>query len=285
MSGCPFHGADKQQERLEGEQVHWDQDMSYGQYLDLESLLMCQSPASKEHDEMLFIIIHQVSELWMKLCLHEVYGAARHIGEDNLRPAFKMLTRAARIQEQLIQAWDVLVTMTPADYSSFRDSLGQSSGFQSYQYRELEFLFGNKNADMIEAHRAHPQHYQYLQDVLNSPSLYDLTLQLLNRRGFAIPTSHLERDWSQGYEASPDIEAAWAEIYGNTEKHWDLYELAEKLVDVEFNFQRWRFSHMKTVERIIGYRMGTGGTSGVNYLVKALDLQFFPELWSVRSSI
>ncbi|MBV1789106.1 tryptophan 2,3-dioxygenase [Marinobacterium sp. D7] len=283
--GCPFHQSSQRQVRLDDEQVHWDQEMSYGQYLGLETLLMCQTPLSAEHDEMLFIVIHQASELWMKLCLHEAYGAAEHIRQDNLRPAFKMLSRIARIQEQLIQAWEVLVTMTPADYASFRDALGQSSGFQSYQYRELEFLLGNKNADMIEAHRAHPKYYDRLQSVLNAPSLYDLTLQLLHQRGFHIPASHLQRDWARPYSASAEVEAAWSEIYRNTAAHWDLYELAEKLVDMEFNFQRWRFSHMKTVERIIGYRRGTGGTAGVNYLVKALELQFFPELWSVRSSI
>ncbi|MDN3554517.1 tryptophan 2,3-dioxygenase [Halomonas maura] len=275
----------KRQVDLEGERVHWDQDMSYGQYLGLETLLDCQHPRSSQHDEMLFIVIHQASELWMKLCLHEAHGAAEHIRRDALRPAFKMLTRVARIQEQLIKAWEVLVTMTPADYSSFRDELGQSSGFQSYQYRELEFLLGNKNARMIEAHRAHPGHYAHLKAVLQAPSLYDIVLQRLAARGFTIPASHLERDWAEPYAASPEVEAAWAAIYRDTTTHWDLYELAEKLVDLEYNFQKWRFSHMKTVERIIGYRRGTGGTAGVNYLVKALDLQFFPELWSVRTSL
>lgn len=270
---------------VDNEAIHWDQDISYGQYLDLEALLACQNPASDEHDELLFIVIHQVSELWIKLCLHEAHGAAKHIQADNLRPAFKMLSRVSRIQEQLIKAWEVLVTMTPADYASFRDSLGQSSGFQSYQYREIEFLLGNKNAKLIEAHRSKPNHYQKLQEALNSPSLYDIVLQLLGRRGFSIPESKTQRDWSVPYTASSKVEAAWTEIYRNSEHYWDLYELAEKLVDVEFNFQRWRFSHMKTVERIIGYRRGTGGTAGVNYLVKALDLQFFPELWSVRTTI
>lgn len=270
---------------VDNEAIHWDQDISYGQYLDLEPLLACQNPASDQHDELLFIVIHQVSELWIKLCLHEAHAAAQHIAADNLSPAFKMLSRVSRIQEQLIKAWEVLVTMTPADYASFRDSLGQSSGFQSYQYREIEFLLGNKNAKLIEAHRAKPQHYQKLTEALNSPSIYDVVLQLLGRRGFAIPADKIERDWSIPYSPSSEVEAAWMEIYRNSEKHWDLYELAEKLVDVEFNFQRWRFSHMKTVERIIGYRRGTGGSSGVNYLVKALDLQFFPELWSVRTSV
>ncbi|MCB8890056.1 tryptophan 2,3-dioxygenase [Vreelandella malpeensis] len=270
---------------VDGEAIHWDQDLSYGQYLDLEPLLACQNPASKEHDELLFIVIHQVSELWIKLCLHEAHGAAANIDADDLSPAFKMLSRVARIQEQLIKAWEVLVTMTPADYASFRDSLGQSSGFQSYQYREIEFLLGNKNAKMIEAHRERPKDYQKLQEALAAPSLYDVTLKLLARRGFAIPAEKIERDWRDPYTACPEVEAAWAEVYRHSERHWDLYELAEKLVDVEFNFQRWRFNHMKTVERIIGYRRGTGGTAGVNYLVKALDLQFFPELWSVRTSI
>ncbi len=275
----------KRQVDLESEGIHWDQDMSYGQYLALERLLDCQHPVSDQHDEMLFIIIHQASELWMRLCLHEAHGAAEHIRQDNLRPAFKMLTRVARIQEQMIKAWEVLVTMTPADYMSFRDELGQSSGFQSFQYRELEFLLGNKNARMIEAHRGHARHYAHLKAALQAPSLYDIVLQLLARRGFDIPEGHLERDWSEPYVASPEVEAAWAEIYGDTAQHWELYELAEKLVDLEYNFQKWRYSHMKTVERIIGYRRGTGGTAGVHYLVKALELQFFPELWSVRTSL
>ncbi|MGQ7248391.1 tryptophan 2,3-dioxygenase [Halomonas sp. V046] len=270
---------------LANESVHWEQDLSYGQYLDLDALLGCQQPRSSEHDEMLFIVIHQTSELWIKLCLHEAHGAAAHIRDDNLRPAFKMLTRVARIQEQLIKAWEVLVTLTPSDYMSFRDSLGQSSGFQSYQYRELEFLLGNKNAKMIDAHRGHPQHYDRLAQVLNEPSIYDITLGLLRRRGFAIASDVTERNWAHPYVASDEVEKAWATIYRDTASHWDLYELAEKLLDLEYNFQKWRFSHMKTVERIIGYRRGTGGTAGVKYLVKALDLQFFPELWSVRSSL
>ena len=265
--------------------IHWQQDMSYGQYLQLEPLLGLQQQRSDQHDEMLFIVIHQASELWMKLCLHEAHAAAAQIGQDNLRPAFKMLTRIARIQQQLINAWEVLVTMTPADYSAFRDNLGQSSGFQSYQYRELEFLLGNKNAKLIEAHKGHPDHYQHLQAVLKAPSLYDICLQLLKQRGFAIDSSILERDASEPYISHPSVEAAWLQVYNNTEQYWDLYELAEKLVDLEHHFQQWRFNHMKTVERIIGYKQGTGGTAGVHYLQKALSLQFFPELWSVRTSI
>ncbi len=267
------------------ESIHWDQDISYGDYLGLKSLLNCQTGRSKEHDEMLFIVIHQVSELWIKLCLHEARAACNLIAADELRPAFKMLTRIARVQEQLVSAWDVLVTMTPADYASFRDSLGQSSGFQSYQYRELEFMLGNKNAKLIEAHRSNPSHYQHLQSVLDSPSIYDATLQLLAKRGFDIASSQTDRDWSEPYEAHDSVEKAWHKIYSDTESYWDLYELAEKLVDMEFHFQKWRFSHMKTVKRIIGFKSGTGGSGGVSFLVKALDLQFFPELWAVRTEI
>ena len=267
------------------ENIHWQQDISYGQYLGLESLLEQQNPLSDAHDEMLFIVIHQASELWMKLCLHEAHGASQLIAQDTLRPAFKMLTRVARIQQQMVNAWEVLVTMTPADYASFRDSLGQSSGFQSFQYRELEFLLGNKNVALIEAHKNHPKNYQHLNNVLNSPSLYDVCLQLLKKRGFDIPLGQIERDWKQPYTANKQVEAAWQKVYEDTETYWDLYELAEKLVDLEYHFQQWRFNHVKTVERIIGHKHGTGGTSGVGYLKKALSLEFFPELWSVRTSL
>ncbi len=265
--------------------IHWQQDMSYGQYLHLDALLDLQHPLSDQHDEMLFVVIHQASELWMKLCLHEAHAAAQQIQADNLRPAFKMLTRVARIQQQLVNAWEVLVTMTPSDYSSFRDSLGQSSGFQSYQYRELEFILGNKNAALIEAHKNHPLHYQHLQNILQAPSLYDICLQLLSSRGFHIDADILERDVSKPYQANKSVEQAWLKVYQNTEQHWDLYELAEKLVDMEHHFHQWRFNHMKTVQRIIGFKTGTGGTAGVSYLQKALALEFFPELWSVRTSI
>ena len=270
---------------ISDENIHWQQDISYGQYLGLESLLEQQNPLSEAHDEMLFIIIHQASELWMKLCLHEAHGAARLIAQDDLRPAFKMLTRVARIQQQMVNAWEVLVTMTPADYASFRDSLGQSSGFQSFQYRELEFLLGNKNAALIEAHCHYPKNYQHLNKVLNAPSLYDVCLQLLQKRGFDIALEQTQRDWSQPYLSNKQVETAWQKVYQDTDTFWDLYELAEKLVDLEYHFQQWRFNHVKTVERIIGHKHGTGGTSGVGYLQKALSLQFFPELWSVRTSL
>jgi tryptophan 2,3-dioxygenase len=270
---------------ISDEKIHWKQDFSYSQYLALDNLLELQNRRSDQHDEMLFIIIHQASELWIKLCLHEAHGATRLIIADNLRPAFKMLTRVVRIQEQLINSWGILATMTPTDYISFRPALGQSSGFQSHQYRELEFLLGNKNAQMLEAHVDHPANLEHLQKILQQPSLYDTCLQLLSKRGFAIPASHQQRDWSQPYTTNIAVEQAWSTIYSQTEKYWDLYELAEKLVDVEYKFQQWRFNHMKTVERIIGYKRGTGGTQGVHYLQKALALQFFPELWSVRTAI
>ncbi|HEX7116730.1 MAG TPA: tryptophan 2,3-dioxygenase [Steroidobacter sp.] len=272
---------------LSDEQVHWDlgESQSYGQYLKLEQILSAQRPISVEHDEMLFIIIHQASELWMKLCLHELTAALEHIRRDDLGPSFKMLARVSRIQAQLVQSWDVLATMTPADYSKFRNHLGHASGFQSYQYRMLEFLIGNKNARMIEVHRRDPANYEALNRILHSPSIYDESLRLLSRRGFEIPAEYLDRDWSQPYVPSKQVAAAWLAVYHNVQEHWDLYELAEKLVDLDQKFQLWRFSHMKTVERIIGYKRGTGGTSGVAYLNKALELRFFPELWTIRTSM
>jgi tryptophan 2,3-dioxygenase len=272
---------------LEGEDIHWDlgESKSYGDYLQLAKLLGAQSPLSQQHDEMLFIVMHQVSELWMKLCIHELLAAVEHVRRDDLGPAFKMLARVSRVQIQLAQSWDVLSTMTPADYSAFRDALGKSSGFQSFQYRTLEYLIGNKNPAMIEVHRRTPEVYAQLREALHRPSLYDESLRLLARRGFAIPAEVIDRDWSLPYVENAEVLAAWLEVYRNVEQHWDLYELAEKLVDLDQRFQLWRFAHLKTVERIIGYKRGTGGSSGVSYLAKALDLRFFPELWSVRTSM
>ena len=267
------------------EEIHWDPDLTYSGYLSLDALLECQNARTDSHDEMMFIIIHQASELWMKLCIHEILGAMREIEKDNLGAAFKMLSRVSRVQGQLRQSWAVLSTMTPSDYLSFRDDLGQSSGFQSFQYREIEYALGNKNAALMEVHRSNPTRYKRLEAVLNAPSFYDLCLQHLDRQGFDIPDAYLQRDWSQPYVPSARVEAAWAQVYASTDEHWQQYELAEKLVDLEHEFQMWRFSHMKTVERIIGYSRGTGGTSGVSFLKKALDLQFFPELWSVRTRL
>jgi len=268
-----------------GDHFHARPDMSYGRYLDLDRLLGAQHPLSPEHDELLFIIIHQSSELWMTLCVHELKAAREQIRRDELGPAFKMIARVAQVQRQLIQSWDVLTTMTPADYARIRPYLGQSSGFQSWQYRQLEFMLGNKNATMIQVHRGDPPVHAVLTTMLAEPSLYDESLRLLARRGFAIPADRLDRDFSQPYQAHPAVEAAWRAVYRDTGRHWDLYELAEKLVDLEMRFQQWRFNHMKAVERIIGYQPGTGGTSGVKYLVKALEISFFPELLSLRTSL
>jgi tryptophan 2,3-dioxygenase len=272
---------------LSDEQVFWDlsNSLSYGQYLNLDKLLAAQHPLSYQHDEMLFIVIHQVSELWMKLCLHELTATVDCVRRDDLGPTFKMLTRVSTIQHQLLQAWDVLATVTPYDYSAFRNSLGRSSGFQSAQYRMLEFLIGNKNADTIEVFRADPPTYELLERALRSPSLYDEVLRLLSRRGLNVPSEAIDRDFSQPYQASKQVAAAWLSVYHNSVKDWDLYELAERLVDLDYKFQLWRFAHVKTVERIIGYKRGTGGTSGVSYLTKALELKFFPELWTIRTSM
>ncbi len=272
---------------LSDEQVYWDlgESKSYGQYLDLDRLLAAQHPLSFQHDEMLFIIIHQASELWMKLCLHELGSAREHIRRDELGPVFKMLERVSRIQQQLVQSWDVLASMTPADYSAFRNYLGKSSGFQSCQYRLLEFTIGNKRAEMIEVFRKEPDNYAALQRALASPSLYDESLRLLSRRGFEVPAAYLDRDWTQPYSPSKQVAAAWLAVYHSVDDHWDLYDLAERLLDLDHKFQLWRYSHMKTVERIIGYKRGTGGTGGVSYLAKLLELQFFPELWSIRTAM
>ncbi len=267
------------------EGVRWDLSdaMTYGGYLGLPKLLDAQHPQSEEHDELLFIVIHQASELWMKLCLHELRAAVTHIRADDLKPAFKMLSRVGRIQTAMIQSWEILATMTPADYGRFRDALGSSSGFQSWQYRQIEFLLGAKDARAIEVHRCDPEIAAALDVALTEPSLYDESLRLLARRGFAIPENHLRRDFREPYVANSEVEAAWAAIYRNVDQYWDLYELAEKLVDVEYRLQQWRFSHMKTVERIIGFKRGTGGSAGVSYLVKALERSFFPELLSLRT--
>lgn len=261
------------------------QDVTYSSYLDLDRILAAQHPASDAHDEMLFIIVHQASELWLKLCLHELTEARAHVAADDLRPAFKMLARVARAQGQLIQSWDVLSTMTPHDYSTIRPHLGSSSGFQSWQYRMMEFMLGGRNPDMIALHDSTPQIARSLREEAARPSLYDEAIRLLARRGFAIDPAVTERDLTAPYAHSNSVEAAWAAIYRAPNDHWDLYELAEKLVDLEYHFQRWRFGHLKTVERIIGFKTGTGGTPGVPYLAGVLKNAFFPELLSVRTAI
>ncbi|NTZ43692.1 tryptophan 2,3-dioxygenase [Altererythrobacter sp. SALINAS58] len=260
-------------------------DVTYASYLDLDRILSAQHPASDAHDELLFIVVHQASELWLKLCLHELRAARQGIIADDLRPAFKMLARVARAQNQLIHSWEVLSTMTPHDYSRVRPFLGTSSGFQSAQYRLMEFMLGGRNPDMVTMHEATPEVAEELRAELDRPSLYDEAVRLLSRRGFAIPKKVLNRPTGEEWRASDAVEAAWAQIYRRPEDHWDLYELAEKLVDLEYHFQRWRFGHLKTVERIIGFKRGTGGTAGVGYLAKVLEQTFFPELLSVRTEI
>jgi tryptophan 2,3-dioxygenase len=272
---------------LSDENIHWDLkgSMSYGDYLGLDKLLACQHPRTGEHDETLFIIMHQASELWIKLCLHEIEGAIRQIRAGDLGPAFKMMSRVARVQANLIQSWEILSTMTPFDYSSFREALGKSSGFQSYQYRMLEFRMGNKNRQMAAVFDSDKRIARLVNAALSEPSIYDEALALLSRRGFPVPQEKLKRDFAEPYETDARVTDAWRLVYRDVETHWDLYELAEKLVDLEYRFHLWRYSHMKTVERIIGAKPGTGGTSGVAYLQKALGLRFYPELWDVRTEI
>jgi tryptophan 2,3-dioxygenase len=272
---------------LSDEPVHWDlgSSQSYGEYLHLDLLLQAQQPLTAEHSEMLFIIAHQVSELWMRLMRHELTAVMGCVRRDELDPSFKMLARVARVQTQLLAVWEVLSTMTPFDYTAFRNALGRSSGFQSYQYRLIEFLLGNKTAELIEVHKREPKIYELLTRTLQAPSLYDEVLRLLSRRGYEVPQELLVRDFTQPYSASKPVTAAWLSVYHNAEKDWDLYELAERLVDLDHHFQLWRFHHMKTVERIIGYKAGTGGTAGVSYLAKALRLRLFPELWEMRTSM
>ena len=260
-------------------------EMSYGDYLALGQVLSAQHPISDHHDEPLFIIQHQTSELWLKLILHELNGARAAIAADRLDPAEKMMSRVARIFMQLIQAWDVLSTLTPSEYMEFRDLLGESSGFQSHQYRAVEFILGNKNASLLRPHEHRPEIHAGLHALLVEPSLYDAVQQLLKRRGFAVSEAHLTRDLTRPYASDPSVEEAWLTVYRDVDRYWDLYHLAEKLVDFEQAFRNWRFAHMTTVARIIGYRRGTGGTSGVNYLESVLKVRLFPELWDVRTRL
>ena len=272
---------------LSDEPIHWElgSSLSYGEYLHLEKVLDAQKPLSVEHDEVMFIIVHQTSELWMRLMLHELNAALECIRRDDLDPTFKMFERVSRVQTQLISTWDVLSTLTPFEYSAFRNALGRSSGFQSFQYRMLEFLLGNKNADMIKVHTRDRAAYEALERALDAPSLYDEVLRLLSRRGYGIPDDYLTRDFREPYRPSKEVAGAWLGVYHNAKKDWDLYKLAEGLVSLDQNFQLWRCHHLKTVERIIGYKPGTGGSGGVSYLAKALELKFFPELWQVRTSM
>ena len=269
--------------RAEGAEMNFDGRMSYANYLHLELVLSAQKPLTGAHDEMLFIIQHQTSELWMRLAIHELTAARKSIAADDLAPAMKMLARVSRIFEQLNTAWDVLRTMTPSDYTHFRNKLGQSSGFQSWQYRLIEFALGNRNHAMLQPHAHDPQISGHLQGELKMLSLYDEVLHFAARKGIAIPNEVLSRDISQSHQFNEAVMAAWQVVYEMPEGHWQLYELAEKLVDLEDYFRRWRFNHVTTVERVIGFKRGTGGTGGVSYLKRMLEIELFPELWRVRT--
>jgi len=268
-----------------GAKLDFSADMSYGDYLHLDQVLNAQHPLSPDHNEMLFIVQHQTSELWMKLMLHELRAAIAHIAADRLAPAFKMLARVSRIMEQLVHAWDVLATMTPPEYSAIRPYLASSSGFQSWQYRCIEFSLGNKNAAMLRPHEHRPDLLAQVRAAYEAPSLYDEALRLLARRGLPVPASHVQRDWTQPYPASDEVEAAWLVVYRAPDAHWDLYQLGEELTDLEDAFRLWRFRHVTTVERVIGFKRGTGGTGGVSYLRRMLDVVLFPEIWKLRTDL
>jgi tryptophan 2,3-dioxygenase len=270
---------------INGEKIEWDNELTYNSHLQTERLLSAQIGVSGKPDETLFIIIHQTMELWIKLCLHELGIVIEYIKKDQLSKSFKTFDRIAAIQRHMIQSWEILATLTPHDFLTFRGYLRKASGFQSHQYRELEFLLGNKNKDLTVVHRDNKPVYEQLMKVLNAPSLYDETLKLLSKKGFVVPSKAIDRDWSEPYQSSPEIEEVWRLIYEDTEKYWELYMLAERVTALEYYFQEWRFKHMKTVSRVIGYSKGTAGSSGVDYLVKALNLSFFPELWSMRTKL
>ncbi|MDF1601042.1 tryptophan 2,3-dioxygenase [Mesorhizobium sp. YIM 152430] len=272
-------------ETPDGAETDFARRMAYGDYLRLDAILNAQTPLSKSPDEMLFIIQHQTSELWMKLAIHEMRAAMDAIARDDLQPAFKMLTRVARIFEQLNSAWDVLRTMTPSEYTRFRDDLGQSSGFQSWQYRAVEYLAGNRNLAMLKPHAHAEKRVGPLEEILVKPSLYDEAIRLLARNGFDVGAEVERTDWREKRPESDKVMEAWKTVYRDPERWWLLYELAEKLVDFEDYFRRWRFNHVTTVERIIGLKRGTGGTAGVSYLRKMLDVELFPELWKVRTEL
>lgn len=287
MTGCPMH-VTSDGERIvleEAAQLDFSAKMSYGDYLQLDKVLSAQNPQSEEHDEMLFIVMHQVSELWMKLLLAELREAISDVRNENLSPAFKKLARVSRIMEQLVHAWDVLSTMTPSEYTAFRPHLMQSSGFQSWQYRCIEFSLGNKNAAMLQPHAHKENLLNWVTQAYEAPSLYDESLLLMAKQGLHIPESHLNRDWRGAYIRNDEVEQAWLAVYKDPTRYWALYQLGEKLVDVEDAFRLWRFRHVTTVERVIGFKRGTGGTGGISYLRKMLDTVLFPEVWSVRTHL
>ena len=293
MTGCPFQSESGQAEvdstatsQVQGVALlDFSQRRSSGDYLHLDEILNAQHPRSPDHNEMLFIVQHQTSELWMKLMLHELQAAMSCMAQDDLPSAFKMLARVSQIMAQLVHAWDVLATMTPPEYSAIRPFLAQSSGFQSYQYRCIEFALGNKNAAQLKPHAHRPDLLASVTAAWQAPSLYDQALRLLARRGLNIPATHTQRNWQLPYQASEAVEQAWLHVYRNTKAHWDLYQLGEELTDLEDAFRLWRFRHLTTVERVIGFKKGTGGTGGVSYLRKMLDVVLFPEIWTLRTHL
>jgi tryptophan 2,3-dioxygenase len=269
----------------EGAKLDYAQDMTYGDYLQLDALLSAQQPLSPVHDEMLFIVQHQTSELWMKLMLHELAAAMHALQAGEASLAFKMMARVSRIMAQLVSAWDVLATMTPPEYSALRPYLANSSGFQSAQYRCIEFALGNKNAAMLKPHVHKPELLAMVQAAFDAPSLYDIAIGQLAKAGLAIDAVHLQRDWTVSHTSSANVQAAWKAVYQNPQQYWNLYQLGEKLTDIEDTFRLWRFRHLTTVERVIGMRRGTGGTSGTGYLKAMLDVVLFPEIWQVRGEL
>ena len=279
------NGVETFEAEINGERIQWDGGLTYAKHIQTKALLETQNLVSDKPDELLFVLMHQTMELWIKLCLHETRIAMTSIQEDQLPKAFKTFDRIAAIQRHMINSWEVLATLTPHDFMTFRGQLRKASGFQSYQYRELEFVLGNKNEELMVVHKDDKTVFDQLEAALSTPSLYDEVLRLLSRRSFDVPEDYLMRDWRQPYEPSEDVEKLWRVIYESVDDYWELYTLAEKLTALEYYFHEWRFKHMKTVSRVIGHKRGTGGSSGVNYLVKALDMSFFPELWSVRTEL
>jgi tryptophan 2,3-dioxygenase len=286
-AGAHADGDAPAQHRRFEQTIHTDLHgkLDYQSYLQLPRVLSAQRPLSDHHDEMLFIIQHQTSELWMRLMIHELRGAIRHVRADDLEPTFKILARVKAIQKQLFEQWAVLETLTPTEYAQFRHVLGPASGFQSHQYRMIEFLLGNKDADAVRVFAHLPEVERELRAALAAPSLYDEFLRFLSRRGMDVPTSATDRDWSQPYEAKSALIDVFKTIYEDPETYWDAYEMCEKLVDVDQQFALWRFRHMKMVERVIGFKRGTGGSSGVGFLRQAVMIRMFPELWDVRTAI
>ncbi|WP_392544776.1 tryptophan 2,3-dioxygenase [Oryzobacter telluris] len=279
---------DRAQRTLEeGISTDFSRAMSYGDYLDLPTLLSAQHPRSTpaQHDELLFIVQHQVAELWLKLLLHELHSARALLATDDLAPALKRLARVKHVQKQLVEQWDVLATLTPSEYAQIRPFLATSSGFQSHQYRAVEFLLGNKNAEMVRVFEHSPAEHAELERLLGEPTLYDEFLRYLARHGYAVPAAVLERDLTQPYRLDEGLVDLFAGVYADPAQHWGVYETCEELVDIEDLFQQWRFRHLQVVSRVIGTRQGTGGSSGVDFLRRALDLTFFPELYAVRARV